>query len=75
MALGRYHWHHVLREELLADARAVIPLVHHRMRQRWLGRPLGQHRRKDGPLMAVPRREDYGDASACIAAAGRDCGG
>jgi hypothetical protein len=40
MALGRYHRHHVLREQLLSDTLAGLPLVHKRMRQRRLGRHL-----------------------------------
>ena len=51
---------------------AIIPLIHNGMGQRWLGRHLRQHRRKDGALMAVPCREDYGDAGAFIATAGMD---
>jgi hypothetical protein len=75
IAFRWYHGHNVLREELLADALAVIPLVHNRMCQRRLGRHLRKHRRKDGTLMTVPRREDYGDASAFIATTGMDFGG
>src|SRR5262245_61155925 len=53
IALGRYHRHDVLCNELLSDAIAVLPLVHHRMGQRWLWRHLGEHRRKDGTLMPL----------------------
>jgi len=67
MALVRYHRHNILRAELLVNGIAVIPLLPNRMRQRGLGRPLRQHRRKDGALMTVPCREDYGDAGAFIA--------
>ena len=75
MALGRYHRHDVLRNELLSDAIAVIPLVPQRLGQRWLWWHLGEHRRKDGTLMTVACREDYGDARAFIATAGMDFGG
>jgi hypothetical protein len=64
-----------MRNELLSDAIAVIPLVHNRMGQRWLWWHLGEHRRKDGTLMTLACREDYGDASAFIATAGMDFGG
>jgi hypothetical protein len=75
IALGRYHWHNVLRDEVRSDAIAVIPFVHNGMRQRRLGRHLRQHGFKDGTLMTVPCREDYGDAGAFIATAGMDFGG
>jgi len=75
MALWRYHRHDVLRHEWLSDAIAVIPLVHNRMGQRRLRRHLREHGLKDRTLMTVPRREDYGDASAFIATAGMDFGG
>ena len=58
MALWRYHRHDVLRDELLSDASAVIPLVHDRMGQRMLRRHLRKHGLKDRTLMTVPRRED-----------------
>ena len=48
-----------MRHELLSDAIAVLPLVHHGMGQRWLWRHLGEHRLKDGTLMTVACREDY----------------
>jgi len=75
MALGRYHRHDVMRHALRSDAIAVISLVHHRLGQRWLWRPLGEHRRKDGTRMTVACREDDGDTRACIATAGMACGG
>ena len=63
-----------MRNELLSDAIAVIPLVHNRMGQRWLWRHLGEHRLKDWTLMTVACRENYGDARAFIATAGMDFG-
>ncbi len=74
MALWRDHRHDVLRDELLSDAIAVIPLVHDRMSQRLLRRHLREHGLKDRTRMTVPRREDEGDASAFIATAGMDFG-
>jgi hypothetical protein len=75
MALWRYHRHDVLRDEWLSEAIAVLPRVHHRMGQRRLRRHLRAHGRQDRTLMTVPRREDYGDARACLATAGMDLGG
>lgn len=63
-----------MRDELLADAITVIPLVHDRMGQRRLRRHLREHGLKDRTLMTVPRREDEGDARAFIATAGMDFG-
>jgi hypothetical protein len=75
IALGRYHGHHVLREELLANASTVLPLVHYRMCQRRLGRHLRQHRCKDRTLMTVPCGQDDRDAGPFIATAGMDFSG
>jgi hypothetical protein len=75
IALARDPWHDVLCQEVLADVMAVRGLVHHRMGQRWLWRPLGEPRLKDGTLMRVACREDYRNAGAFIAAAGMDFGG
>src|SRR5215831_1677369 len=75
IALGRYHRHDVMRHELLSDAIAVLPLVHHGMGQRWLWRHLGEHRLKDGTLMTVACREDSSDTRTFIATAGMDFGG
>src|SRR5262249_52406835 len=58
IALGRYHRHDVLRDELLSDAITVIPPVHYRMGQRMLRRHLREHGLKDRTLLTVPRRED-----------------
>ena len=74
MALGRYHRHDVRRDELLSDAIAVLPLVHHRMGQRMLRRPLREHGLTDRTLMTVPRREDESAARAFSATAGMDVG-
>ena len=74
MALWRYHRHDVMRNEVLSDAIAVVPLVHDRMGQRLRRRHLREHGLKDRTLMPMPRREDEGDASAFIATAGMDCG-
>jgi len=74
MALGRYHRHAGMRDARLSDAITVIPLVHDRMGQRPLRRPLREHGRKDRTRMPVPRREDEGDARAFIATAGMDLG-
>jgi hypothetical protein len=75
IALGRYHGHHVLCEELLANAITIIPLVHNRMCQRRLGRHLRQHRVKDRTLMTVPCGQDDRDAGPFIATAGMNLGG
>jgi hypothetical protein len=75
IALGRYHGHNVLREELLANAITVIALIHNRMCQRRLGRHLRQHRCKDRTLMTVPGGQDDRDAGTFIATAGMDFGG
>jgi hypothetical protein len=72
MALGRSHRHDGRCDALLADASAVLPLVPHRRGQRLLRRPLRAHGRTDRRRMTVPRREDAGDARACIATAGLD---
>jgi hypothetical protein len=74
IALGWYHRHNVLRDEVRSDAIAVIAFVHNGMRQRRLGRHLRQHGLKGGTLMTVPGREDYRDAGAFIATAGVDFG-
>jgi hypothetical protein len=75
IALWRYHRHDVLRDELLSDAIAVIPLVHNRMGQRRLRRHLREHGLKDRTLMTVPCGQDDRDARAFIATAGMDFGG
>ena len=75
IALGRYHRHNVLCQELLTDVIAVIALVHNRMGQRGLGRHLGEPRLKDGALMTVPCGQDDCHAGAFIATARMDCGG
>ena len=75
IALGRYHWDYVTRQEVLADGIAVIALVHNRMGQRGLGRYLGKHGLKNGALMTLPCREDDRDARAFIATAGMDFSG
>ena len=75
IALGRYHGHNVLREELLANAITIISLVHNRMGQRRLGRHLRQHRFKDRTLMTVPGGQDDCNAGTFIATAGVDFGG
>jgi hypothetical protein len=74
IALGRYHRHDGMGDELLSDAIAVIPLVHDRMGQRMLRGHLREHGLKDRTLMTGPRREDEGDARAFIAPAGMDFG-
>ena len=63
-----------MRNAVLSDAIAVVPLVHYRMGQRMLRRHLREHGLKDRTLMTMPRREDEGDASAFIATAGMDFG-
>jgi len=57
MALGWYHWPYVMGKALLANAMAVIALVHHRKGQRWRGRPLGEPHRTDGTFMTGACRE------------------
>jgi len=75
IAPGRNHGHDVLGQELGTDGLAIIPFVHHAMRQGRRGRYLGQHRRKDGALMPVSWGQDEGDAGAGIATARMDFGG
>ncbi len=75
IALGRYHRHDVLRDQVLSDAIAVIPFVHNRMGQNGLWRHLREHGLKDRTLMTVPGRQDDGHARAFIAATRVDVGG
>ena len=75
IALGGYDRHNILREELGADAIAVIALVHNCMGQRRCWRYLGKHRLKSRALMTLPGGEDYGNAGAFVATARMDFGG
>jgi hypothetical protein len=75
IALGRYHWHDVPRDQVLSDAIAIIPFVHNCMGQNGLRRHLRAHGLKDRTLMTVPGRQDDGNASAFIAAPRVDFGG
>src|SRR5215468_7518734 len=63
-----------MRDEVLSDATPVLPLVHNRMGERWLGRHRRPHGRKDGTCMTVPGRQDTCNAGAFIATAGMACG-
>jgi hypothetical protein len=63
-----------MHEELVSNARAVITFIHNGMGQRRHGRPLRQHRLKDGTLMTMACRQDNRDAGAFIATARMDFG-
>src|SRR5262249_20564862 len=69
IALGGDDRHNILREELGADAMAVIALVHHRMGQRRCWRELGKHRLKGGALMTVAGPGESGKPRAFVATA------
>jgi hypothetical protein len=75
IALWRYHRHNVPRKQLLSDAIAVIPLVHHRMGQRLLRRALRKHGGKYWTLMTWPWGQTYRNTGAFIEAARMACGG
>jgi hypothetical protein len=75
MALGWEDRHPILREEWGADARAGRALGQHRMGRRLRWGPLRNHRLTGGALLALPGREDEGDAGAFVATPPLACGG
>src|SRR5918912_1090412 len=75
IAPGGYHGHHVPREELLPNRRAIRAFIHNAMRQWRRRRHLRQHHGKDGTLMPLAGGEDERDPMAFIATTGMDCGG
>jgi hypothetical protein len=75
VALWGYDRHEVMRDEGLAAAVAVLPLVHHRLRAWRRRRPRRRHGRQDGTLLTVPCREDDRDAGALVATARLAVGG